>query len=133
MDTAEIVVTVGGIALIGAILWFFFGPREGAAAKVGQTGVQEIDIVVKGGYSPDRVELQQGRPVRLNFVRQETNPCTEQVVLPDFGIVRDLPFGKSTSVEFTPEKTGEFPFHCAMNMVRGQLVVRPMDATHRAA
>jgi len=28
MDTAEIFVTVGGMALIGFVLWFFFGQRE---------------------------------------------------------------------------------------------------------
>jgi len=27
MDTAQIAVTAGGAALIGFILWFFFGPR----------------------------------------------------------------------------------------------------------
>lgn len=28
MDTAEIIVTVGGVLLIALILWFFFGPRR---------------------------------------------------------------------------------------------------------
>ena len=124
MDTAEIVVTVSGILLIGAILWFFFGPRTATAAQMNQTGVQEIDVLVKGGYLPDRVEVQRGRPVRLNFQRQETNPCTEQVLLPDFGIVQDLPYGKRTTVELMPSQTGEFPFHCGMNMVRGKIIVK---------
>jgi plastocyanin domain-containing protein len=124
MDTAQIIVTIAGLALIALILWFFFGPRRATAAALG-SGVQEVNVVVEGGYSPDRIELRQGTPVRLKFMRQESNPCTEQVVLPDFGIVRDLPQGQSTSIEFTPDKAGEYPFHCAMNMVRGQLIVKP--------
>lgn len=129
MDMAEIVVTVGGLALIGFILWFFFGPREAVAARTAQGGVQEVDILVRGGYSPDRIEVRQGRPVRLNFLREETNPCTEQVILGEFGIVRDLPVGKTVAVEFTPEQPGEFPFHCGMNMVHGRLIVKPDQLT----
>lgn len=125
MDTAQIAVTAGGAALIGFILWFFFGPRGATAAREGDAGVQEVEVVVRGGYTPDRIEVRQGRPVRLTFVRRESNPCTEQVVLSDFGVARTLPEGERVPVEFTPEVAGEFNFHCGMNMVRGTLVVRP--------
>ena len=125
MDMAQIAVSTGGVALIGFILWFFFGPRGATAARLGVSGVQEVEVVVKSGYSPDRIEVTQGRPVRLTFVRKESNPCTEQVVFGDFGIARALPEGKRVAVEFTPQKTGEFTFHCSMNMVRGTLVVKP--------
>ena len=122
MDTSEIIVTVVGVLLIAGILWFFFGPREALAARAGVAGVQEVEVIVKGGYSPDRIQVRAGAPVRLSFVRQETNPCTEQVILPDFGIVQDLPFGQNTAVEFTPKHPGKFEFHCGMNMVRGEIV-----------
>ena len=125
MDTAEIAVAVGAVLLIGFILWFFFGPRTAAAARVGATGVQEIDVVVQGGYTPDRIEVVQGRPVRLNFLRKESTSCTEQVILGDFGIAKELPQDRTVPVEFTPEKPGEFVFHCGMNMVRGKIVVKP--------
>ena len=125
MDTAEIAVAVGAVLLIGFILWFFFGPRTAATAKVGATGVQEVDIVVQGGYTPDRIEVVQGRPVRLNFLRKESTSCTEQVILGDFGIAKELPQDRTVPVEFTPEKPGEFVFHCGMNMVRGKIVVKP--------
>ena len=123
MDAAQIAVTVGGIAVIGFILWFFFGPKATTSARDDAAGVQEIEVVVRGGYSPDRIEVSQGRPVRLTFIRKESNPCTEQVILGDFGISRTLPEGERVPVEFTPDKAGEFTFHCGMNMVRGKLVV----------
>lgn len=125
MDTAQIAVTAGGAALIGFILWFFFGPRGATAAQEGDSGVQEVEVVVRGGYTPDRIEVREGRRVRLTFLRKESNPCTEQVVLGDFGIARTLPEGERVPVEFTPRKAGEFTFHCGMNTVRGTLVVRP--------
>ncbi|MBX9624980.1 MAG: cupredoxin domain-containing protein [Gemmataceae bacterium] len=124
MDAAQVGVTAGGAATIGLILWFFFGPRTAAAAHEGTAGVQEVEVRVRGGYTPDRIEVRRGRPVRLSFVRDESSPCTEQVVLGDFGIVRTLPQGVRVDVEFTPEAAGEYPFHCAMNMARGTLVVR---------
>jgi plastocyanin domain-containing protein len=124
MDTTQIIVTIGGLALIAFILWFFFGPRAAIEARETLSGVQEIEVLVKGGYMPDRIEVKPGRLVRLVFLRQESNPCTEQVVFGDFGIARSLPVGDRVAIEFIPEKAGEFTFHCSMNMVRGKLVVK---------
>ncbi len=123
MDTSETVVLLGGITLIGLILWYFFGTREQVTAEVRETGVQEVVVTVKGGYAPDTIVVKQGQPVRLNFYRDETSGCSEQVVFGDFGVVRDLPAFKTTAVEFTPSKSGEFVFTCGMNMLRGKLIV----------
>lgn len=124
MDTTEIIVIAGGVGLIGLVLWYFFGERETAAAIDTGTGTQEINVRVKGGYSPDVIVVKRGTPVRLNFYRDETSSCSEQVVFGDFGIAKDLPAFKTTPVEFTPDKSGEFTFACGMNMLRGKLIVR---------
>lgn len=123
MDTIEIIVMVGGIFLIALVLWYFFGEREKVSAERNESGVQEIDITVKGGYSPDRIVVKHGMPVKLNFYRDETSSCSEQVIIGDLGIARDLPAFKTTAVEFTPEKAGEFSFTCGMNMLHGKLIV----------
>ena len=125
MESSQVAVTVGGVFLAGFILWFFFGPRAAIAARRTAAGIQEAQVEVRASYTPDRIEVDAGRPVRLIFVRREANSCTEQVILPDFGIVKDLPLGKPVVLEFTPERPGEYPFHCGMNMVRGRLVVKP--------
>jgi plastocyanin domain-containing protein len=125
MDTSALVVVIGAVLLIVFVLWYFFGPKEAAAAGVGERGVQEIRITVKGGYSPDVIVVKQGIPVRLDFYRDETASCSEQVVFGDFGIARDLPAFQTTPVEFTPETPGEFTFTCGMRMMRGQLIVEP--------
>lgn len=125
MDTGEVVVLIGGIVSIAFVLWYFFGERERVAASVSEKGVQEIKVVVKGGYSPDVIVVREGAPVRLNFYRDETASCSEQVIFKDFGIVRDLPSFKTTPVEFMPDKSGEFTFTCGMNMLRGKLIVEP--------
>jgi plastocyanin domain-containing protein len=60
--------------------------------------------------------------VRLEFYRDETSGCTEEVVLPDFGIRTFLPPHRTTSVEFTPERVGTYEFTCGMGMVRGRVI-----------
>lgn len=124
MDSAQILVLVGGLVLIAFTLWFFFGPRASEKAAAGAGGAHEITVVVQGGYSPSRIEVEQGKPVRLLFRREESTSCTEQVIFADFGVSAMLPQGQTVPVEFTPNQAGEFTFHCGMNMVRGQLVVR---------
>ena len=123
MDPTEIMVVTGGVAAIAFVLWYFFGPRKGVAASVGTGGVQEVNVTVKGGYSPDVIVVKRGTPVRLNVYRDETASCSEDIAFPDFGISRHLPAFKTTPVEFTPDKSGEFTFACGMNMMRGRLVV----------
>jgi plastocyanin domain-containing protein len=125
LDTAEKMVILSGLALIGATLWYFFGPKERTRAEVYAGGVQEVKITVKGGYSPDVIVVKQGAPVRLDFYRDETASCSEQVIFGDFGIARDLPAFKTTAIEFTPDRAGEFTFTCGMNMMRGKLIVEP--------
>lgn len=123
MDSTEMIVVAGSVVLIGLVLWYFFGEREKVAVELTEGGVQEIKVTVKGGYSPDVIVVKQGMPVKLDFYRDETASCSEQVVFGDFGIARDLPAFKTTSIEFTPDKAGEFTFVCGMNMLRGKLIV----------
>lgn len=125
MDNLEIAIIICGVALIGFVLWYFFGERERVAAATNESGVQEIKVLVKGGYSPDRIVVRRGVPVRLNFYRDETESCSEEVVFGDFRIARHLPPFQTTSIEFTPDKAGEFTFTCGMNMMRGKLIVDP--------
>jgi plastocyanin domain-containing protein len=125
MDTTEIGVLMGGLMLIALVLWFFFGTRKRTAASLNERGIQELVVTVKGGYSPDVLVVQEGKPVRLNFYRDETSTCSEQVIFGDFGIIRNLPAFKTTPVEFTPNQAGEFTFTCGMNMLRGKLIVEP--------
>jgi len=77
----------------------------------------------EGGYSPDVIVVNKGMPVRLNFYRDETSSCSEQVIFGDFRIARNLPAFKTTKIEFTPDKAGKFTFTCGMNMLRGKLIV----------
>lgn len=125
MDTPALLVTLSGLALAGFVLWyFFFSARQAVAAVSSSGGVQEVDITVRGGYSPDVIKVERGKPVQLNFYRDEENSCSEELLMPDFNIRRDLPAFKTTLVELLPQQAGRFEFTCGMGMLRGSLVVK---------
>ncbi len=124
MTLDQILVTVGGLAAIGLVAWFFWLKRvAGVRAPVVSDGYQEIMVLVKGGYTPDTIRVVAGRPVRLLFRREETAACSEQVVLPDFGKSAPLPTGAVVPIEFLPGQAGEHEFTCQMGMLRGRIVV----------
>ena len=82
MSGLELGVVLGAMALIGALAWYFFGPKKAQEAEV-MGGVQQIRITVKGGYSPDVIRVREGVPLRLVFDRQEASDCSSRVVFPD--------------------------------------------------
>jgi plastocyanin domain-containing protein len=123
MTGAQVVVTLLGLAAVAWVNWYFFLAGSGAAAVATSdgSGPQRVRVEVKGGYSPAVVRVRAGRPVRLEFHRDETSSCTEEVVLPDFGIRTYLPAHRTTPVSFTPAE-GTYEFTCGMGMVRGKIV-----------
>ena len=124
MSSTNMLAILTGLALIGGIAWFFWGPRKsGMRATSASSGYQEAMILVKGGYTPDVIIVQHGKPVRFNFRREETAACSEMVIFNDFGKSAQLPTGETVPVEFLPEQPGEYEFTCQMGMFRGKLIV----------
>jgi len=124
MTTDQILVTVGGVAIIGFIVWFFWLKRApGVKASLVSDGYQEQMILVKGGYTPDAIVVRAGKPVRLNFRREETASCSDKVIFADFNKSADLPAGQTVAVEILPKEPGEYAFSCPMGMFRGRLIV----------
>lgn len=131
MSMGELSIVVSGLALTGLLAWYFFGPKKSHRAEL-DDGVQVIDVTVKGGYSPDVIQLVAGIPVRMMFDRQETGDCSSRVVIPDFHVNQALPAFATTAVEFTAARPGNFEFACGMNMIRGHILVEESATTSPA-
>jgi len=124
MNTPQIIVTIGGLAISIFISWFFwFAPKGQTRAAMAAGGGQEVAVIVKGGYTPDVIVVKSGQPVRLRFTRQESSACSEKVLFPDFNQNALLPEDQEVTLEFTPDKPGEYGFQCQMGMLRGKLIV----------
>lgn len=84
-----------------------------------------VDVRVRGRYLPDTIHAEAGVPVRIVFLREESSPCSEQVVFPALGKSAMLPQGERVAVELLVDEPGEYEFSCAMGMLHGTLVVGP--------
>jgi plastocyanin domain-containing protein len=133
VTVAQLTVTAVGAVAIVWVLWYFLFSSNPAVAAAVSDGVQEVRVIVKGGYTPDTIVVQAGQPVRLQFYRDETADCSERLVLENFGVDVALPAFQTTAVEFTPSAAGEFPFRCGMSMLRGVVVVEPAGRDRQPA
>ncbi len=124
----KIAVTLGGLGLIGLELWWFLLSKPKSRQVVTKNGIQEVTVIVDGGYEPSRIIVQAGQPVRLNFHRKDPNSCLEEVHFPDFHIAQALPLHQTTAIEFTPNQPGRYEFTCGMNMFRGIVEARSANA-----
>jgi plastocyanin domain-containing protein len=95
-----LLVNAAAVALIGAIVWYFFlSRRSDTAATTVSVDRQEITVRVKGGYIPNVVRARPGVPMRLHFKREETAPCSDEVVFPSFGVRRPLAAFETTTID----------------------------------
>ena len=128
MSTDKWLVLVGGIAAIVWLNWHFLRimrrPAVAAAAvPVNSAGVQQVAIVVDGGYAPDTIRVKAGGPVRLVFDRRETNSCSEEVVIAALGVRRYLAAHEKTAIDLAAPAPGQYDFMCGMGMLHGRLIV----------
>ncbi|MER5204229.1 heavy metal translocating P-type ATPase [Streptomyces sp. NPDC002825] len=131
MTVADVVVSVVALGLITALGRYFFGPRKAGTARL-EGGVQRVDVIVRGGYSPSLIKVREGVPVEVVFDRQEAGECTSRVVFPDLRVGAGLPAHTRTTVRLNPDRPGTFGFACGMNMIHGTLVVEPADGPAEA-
>lgn len=123
MTTAQWIANLAGLAAITWIVWYFWLYRKAGVQAALVAGAQQVDVIVKGGYTPDVITVKAGTPVRLNFTRKEASMCSEMVVFDGIDRSAKLPEGETVAIEFTPERAGEIPFQCQMGMLRGKVVV----------
>ena len=123
MVTSDVLVAIAGVAAIAWVNWYFFIAGRQAATAHNRGKAQEIEIEVLGGYKPSVVRLKRGVPARLIFDRKEDAACSEELLLPAFGIRRFLPAFEKTPVELTPNERGTFDMTCGMSMLHGKLIV----------
>ena len=124
MSASDWIAIFASLAAIAWVNWWFFlTQRPAATAVAGAGGAQEVTITVQAGYEPAEVKVKRGVPVRLIFDRQETSGCSEEIVIPDFGIRKFLPAFQKTAIELTPKEAGSFDFTCGMSMLHGRLIV----------
>lgn len=114
------IVNIIGLGLIALIVWWFWIKKP----KSLKASADVIDVIVENGvYTPARIDIKLGQTVKLSFVRKDPSPCAEKVIFDELNLSFDLPMNKPVSVNFKPEKAGEYVFSCQMKMYVGSLSV----------
>lgn len=115
-----LMVNIAGLLLIALIVWWFWLYHPGEV----EAGTGSLTILVENGvYQPSHIKLPANTATTLLFMRKDASPCSETVQIPDLEISETLPLNKTKAVQLPPLQPGEYPFHCQMQMYRGQLKV----------
>lgn len=85
-------------------------------------------IVVEGGnfyFKPNEIKVKKGEKVKITFT---SAGGMHNFVIDEFNVASETVNGKSTTVEFTPDKTGTFEFYCSIGShrqmgMKGNLIV----------
>lgn len=122
---ANLILIFTALFLVAYGIWrIFLTPRNPVKASLGKDGIQRVNLEVKNGYHPAAIEAQSGYPLNMRFYRIENSPCSEEIVLEDFGIRERLPAYKTTSVEILPFQPREYYFGCGNHVFEGKLIIR---------
>ena len=112
-------------ALIGLIIWWFFGNFQKSSQQADlANGRQEGQVVVKGGYEPEVLYLKQGVPAEVTFKMEDKTACLSHLVFSSLGVDKDLSKEKLAKVQIPTDKAGEIDYACGMDRFHGKIVVR---------
>lgn len=119
------VLVAGALFAWGGAWWTCRRRFRSVPARLDADGrVQTLEVEVRGVYAPARIELTAGVPAELRFLRRDPAECASRLLIPAFGIDRQLPLGVPVTVTIPNPTPGEFLFTCHHGIYHGHLVVR---------
>jgi sulfite exporter TauE/SafE len=87
-------------------------------------GVVEVPLVIENTqFVPSTVQIPADKPVRLVVDRREAAACSDQLSLPQLGVLVNLTPNGVTKVDVPATKAGTYTLTCGMGMMSGQLAV----------
>lgn len=99
-------------------------PVGTAQYATGVDGVIEVPLVIDNvRFQPQTLSFPADRPVRLVVDRREANACSDQLAVPQLGVLVNLTPNGVTTVDLPATASGTYTLTCGMGMMGGQLVV----------
>lgn len=101
------------------------GPSAPSAEfTAGPDGVVEVPLVIENvQFTPQTLQIPADTPVRILVDRREENACSDQVAIPQLGVLADVAPFAVTPIELPAVPAGAYTLTCGMGMMSGQLVV----------
>jgi hypothetical protein len=100
-------------------------PADGAGYAVAEDGVAEVSLTIENTqFLPANLNLPADQPVRLIFDRREASACSDQIAIPQLGVLQDLAPNAVTVVDVpAAEGAGSYTLTCGMGMMYGSIAV----------
>ena len=97
------------------------GAPASAAENIGDVQVIRTKLQ-PNAYEP--ITVQVGKSVRwiMTADKASLNGCNRELYIPEYDLTKQLELGENI-IEFTPTKTGVYPFSCWMGMINSQITV----------
>lgn len=94
--------------------------EQSAGYRTGSDGVVEVPLVIANTqFVPATIDVPADVPVRLVVERRESNPCSDQLAVPQLGVLADLAPNATTVVDLPPARKGSYTLTCGMGMMSG--------------
>ena len=90
-------------------------------AKKGEPQLIEM-VVTDKGFEPRNLEVHKGAPVTLVITRKTDATCATEIVIDEHGIHTALPLNRPVRITFTPQKSGQLRYGCAMKKMVGGVI-----------
>lgn len=94
---------------------------SGAGAEGPPSNRIEMTVTEKG-FEPQNVRVKKGEPVTLIITRKTDTTCATEIIIDEHKINVKLPLNKPVTVTFTPQKSGELKYGCAMKKMIGGVI-----------
>jgi plastocyanin domain-containing protein len=121
--TALIIITLGLLVFLGIIFTGGPAPQDAINGSVSvqnvniRDGIQYINIIAKGGYTPSVTQAQSGIPTKLIVETNNTFDCSASLVVRSADFQEVLPKTGETEIDLgTPNKGDTYEGLCSMGM-----------------
>lgn len=118
MKRSWMVMTAAALALV--VVMAGCAAQKSGGATDGRIAIE----VTEDGFVPASVEVPAGKPVTLVITRRTDRTCATEIVMPKMSIDRKLPLNEAVEVTFTPPAPDTLAYACAMDMIRGKVIVK---------
>jgi cytochrome c oxidase subunit 2 len=93
-----------------------------ASPPVAPAELPAVEIMASHrGFQPFTVSLRRGEPVRIVLSTADDAHC---FAVDAFRLEKRITPGRTTSFDFTPDRSGTFPFYCCLESGRAAVIER---------
>lgn len=111
-------------AMWASVFMLLLAPQSAHSAEKTSSPREIALTVTKQGFEPSPIKVKKGEPLKLKVTRTTDRTCAKDLLIENSDVKAKLPLNETVDVLYTPTRTGQIKFGCAMNMmISGVLIV----------